>query len=202
MNAVKSRSVLRSVPSQQTAPTESEILSNLMIQAGRGNEAAFADLYDLLAPLVYGIVLKVVRDPAISAEVTQEIFLELWKTATRYSADRGAVKSFVATISHRRAVDRVRSEQSRRDREEREHRLAVPPPDSLEEAIADSFQLSRIEKALETLTPAQRQALELAYYGGHTYREVATLLGEAEGTIKTRIRDGLIKVRDHLGVAK
>lgn len=202
MSAVKSRSILRSVPSHQRAPTESEILSDLMVQAGRGNEAAFAALYDLLAPLVYGIVLKVVRDPSISAEVAQEIFLELWKTATRYSADRGAVKSFVATISHRRAVDRVRSEQARRDREEREHRLAVPPADSLAELVADSFQMSRIEKALEKLTPGQREALELAYYGGHTYREVAALLGEPEGTIKTRIRDGLIKVRDDLGVAK
>lgn len=200
MGSVKQRRVLRSVSETPRQQTETEILSDLMIQAGRGNEAAFGELYDRLAPLVYGIILKVLRDPAISQEVAQEVFLELWRTATRYSSERGSVKSFVATIAHRRAVDRVRSEQSRRDREDREYRLAPTESDSLAEELADDFELSRIEKAMSSLTAAQRESLELAFYGGHTYREVAALLGVAEGTVKTRIRDGLIKVRDHLGV--
>ncbi|MDH3753737.1 MAG: ECF RNA polymerase sigma factor SigK [Acidimicrobiia bacterium] len=174
-------------------------MDTLMLAAGRGDEAAFAGLYDQLAPLVHGIVLRAVRDPARSEEVTQEVFVEVWRLAPRYEAGRGSVRSWVATIAHRRAVDRVRSEQSARDRDQREtdrRDLTAPPPD---EAVENDLDRQRVRRALGSLTELQRQAVELAYYGGHAYREVAVLLDVAEGTVKTRIRDGLIRLRDELG---
>ena len=176
-------------------------LGTLLGRAGRGDQAAFGELYDALAPLLYGSVLKVVRDPAQSEEVTQEAFIELWRLAPRYDASRGTVRSWAATIAHRRAIDRVRSEQAARDRTEREaHKRPIQSNDVAEQVVAN-IDGTRVRKALERLTEMQRQALELAYFGGHTYREVALLLDVAEGTIKTRIRDGMIRLRDELGVA-
>ncbi|MBK5331488.1 MAG: ECF RNA polymerase sigma factor SigK [Ilumatobacteraceae bacterium] len=176
-------------------------LGALLSRAGRGDQSAFADLYDALAPLLHGVVLKVVRDPAHSEEVTQEAFIELWKLAPRYDASRGSVRSWATTLAHRRAIDRVRSEQSSRNRTDREaHTRPIQSNDVAEQVVAN-IDGTRVRKALERLTEIQRQAVELAYFGGHSYREVAVLLGVAEGTIKTRIRDGLIRLRDELGVA-
>ncbi|MEY2583299.1 MAG: polymerase sigma-70 factor, subfamily [Ilumatobacteraceae bacterium] len=178
-----------------------DTLGTLLSRAGRGDQAAFADLYDALAPLLYGSVLKVVRDPAQSEEVTQEAFVELWRLAPRYDASRGSVRSWAVTIAHRRAIDRVRSEQSARDRAEREaQKRPIQYTDVAEHAVAN-IDGTRVRNALERLTEIQRQAVELAYFGGHSYREVALLLDVAEGTIKTRIRDGMIRLRDELGVA-
>lgn len=169
--------------------------------AGRGNEAAFSEFYDLTASLVYGVILKVVRDPAIAEEVTQETFVEIWRLAPRYDSSRGSAKSWTATIAHRRAVDRVRSEQSRRNREERDHERRVDTDvDTTSEAVIDRLEHSRVRNALDALSEAQREAVTLAYYQGRTYREVAVLLDIPEGTAKTRIRDGLIRLRDHFGV--
>ena len=176
-------------------------LGILLGRAGRGDEAAFGELYDVLAPLLHGLVLKVVRDPAQSEEVTQEAFIELWRLAPRYDASRGTVRSWAATIAHRRAVDRVRSEQATRDRTERESQKRPIQDNDVAEQVVANIDGTRVRKALERLTEMQRQALELAYFGGHTYREVALLLDVAEGTIKTRIRDGMIRLRDELGVA-
>lgn len=181
-------------------PTEAELAASLMGLAARGDELAFAELYDLFAGLVFGIVVRVVRNPAQSEEVTQEVFLEIWRLAPRYDASKGSAKSWMASIAHRRAVDRVRSEQAARDREDRDHVLAVDPADPIAEALTDRLQNERIRHAMQALTETQRSAIELAYFGGHTYREVAVLLDIAEGTAKTRIRDGLIRLRDHLGV--
>jgi RNA polymerase sigma-70 factor (ECF subfamily) len=176
-------------------------LGLLLSRAGRGDQTAFAELYDSLAPLLHGIVLKVVRDPAQSEEVTQEAFVELWRLAPRYDPSRGSVRSWAATLAHRRAIDRVRSEQASRDRTEREaHRRPIQSNDVAEQVVAN-IDGTRVRKALERLTEIQRQAVELAYFGGHSYREVALLLDVAEGTIKTRIRDGIIRLRDELGVA-
>lgn len=173
----------------------------LLSRAGRGDQAAFAELYDSLATLLYGIVLKVVRDPSQSEEVTQEVFVELWRLAPRYDAGRGSVRSWAVTLAHRRAIDRVRSEQAARDRTEREaHKRPIQSSDVAEQVVAN-IDGTRVRKALERLTDIQRQAVELAYFGGHSYREVALLLDVAEGTIKTRIRDGMIRLRDELGVA-
>lgn len=178
-----------------------EPLGTLLSLAGRGDQSAFAELYDQLAPLLYGVVLKVVRDPSQSEEVTQEAFLELWRLAPRYDASRGSVRSWAVTLAHRRAIDRVRSEQASRDRTEREaHKRPIQSSDVAEQVVAN-IDGTRVRKALERLTEIQRQAVELAYFGGHSYREVALLLDVAEGTIKTRIRDGMIRLRDELGVA-
>jgi RNA polymerase sigma-70 factor (ECF subfamily) len=195
-------SPIRRLPSQ-AAPgqgDEATRLTELMIRAGRGDEQAFGEIYDLVGGLVYGIVRKVVRDPAQSQEVAQEVFLEIWRLAPRHDPSKGSVKSWVATIAHRRAVDRVRSEQAARNREERQHRLDPPPGDEVAEEIDDRFEHDRVRRALSLLTDVQREAVELAYYGGYTYREVAALLQAPQGTIKTRIRDGLIRLRDQLGV--
>lgn len=178
-----------------------EPLGTRLSLAGRGDQSAFAELYDQLAPLLYGVVLKVVRDPSQSEEVTQEAFLELWRLAPRYDASRGSVRSWAVTLAHRRAIDRVRSEQASRDRTEREaHKRPIQSSDVAEQVVAN-IDGTRVRKALERLTEIQRQAVELAYFGGHSYREVALLLDVAEGTIKTRIRDGMIRLRDELGVA-
>ncbi len=196
------RSALRRRGSDEQADDDlKDPLGTLLGRAGRGDQAAFADLYDALAPLLYGLVLKVVRDPAQSEEVTQEAFVELWRLAPRYDASRGSVRSWAATIAHRRAIDRVRSEQSARDRADREAQKRPIQYDDVAEHVVANIDGTRVRKALERLTEIQRQAVELAYFGGHSYREVALLLDVAEGTIKTRIRDGMIRLRDELGVA-
>jgi RNA polymerase sigma-70 factor (ECF subfamily) len=174
----------------------------LMALVGRGNEAAFERLYDELAPLIYGIVHKVVRDASMSDEVTQEIFVEIWRVAPCFDADRGNVRSWSATIAHRRAVDRVRSEEARRRREARDHEQSVVDvtTDPVAAVVDDRFDRAEVRGALDELTETQREAITLAYFGGKTYREVAELLDIPEGTAKTRIRDGLIRLRDKMGV--
>jgi RNA polymerase sigma-70 factor (ECF subfamily) len=180
---------------------EKDPLGTLLNRAGRGDQSAFAELYDSLAPLLYGVVLKVVRDPSLSEEVTQEAFIELWRLAPRYDDSRGSVRAWASTLAHRRAIDRVRSEQSGRDRVERESQKRPIQTNDVAEQVVANIDGTRVRKALERLTEIQRQAVELAYFGGHSYREVALLLNVAEGTIKTRIRDGMIRLRDELGVA-
>ena len=178
-------------------------LGDLLRRAGRGDEPAFAELYDALSALLHGIVLKVVRDPAQSEEVTQEAFVELWRLAPRYDASRGTVRAWATTVAHRRAVDRVRSEQASRRRSYREAEqrgVDHSSTDVADHVVAD-LDATRVRKALARLTAIQRQAIELAYFGGHSYREVAALMAVPEGTIKTRIRDGMIRLRDELGVA-
>lgn len=182
-------------PGQQDEP-----LIAAFRRAGRGDEAAFGELYDSLSGLVHGVVLKVLRDPAMSEEVTQEVFLELWRLAPRFDAGKGSPRTWAATVAHRRAVDRVRAEDARRRREERELEVDDESRDVVVEAVTAGFDRQRVRDALATLTHTQREAVTLAYYGGHTYRAVAVLLDVPEGTIKTRVRDGLIRLRDHLGV--
>jgi RNA polymerase sigma-70 factor (ECF subfamily) len=175
----------------------------LIQRVGRGDQAAFADLYDTVAPLVHGLVLRIVRDPSQTEEVVQEVFVELWRVAPRFDPTRGTVTSWVATIAHRRAVDRVRSEQAARNRVERERMRVERPHDEVADSVVavdqTQFERRRVRRALDRLTSMQREAVELAYFGGHTYREVAMLLGVPEGTVKTRIRDGMIRLRDELG---
>jgi RNA polymerase sigma-70 factor, ECF subfamily len=174
-------------------------LATALARAGRGDQQAFASLYDRLAALVYGITLRVVRDPSQAQEVTQEVFVELWRLAPRYDESKGAVTTWVATVAHRRAIDRVRSEQSARDRLEREADKRVAEIDTVAEAAELTFDQARVRRAVGNLNSVQREAVELAYFGGHTYREVAVLLEVPEGTVKSRIRDGMIHLRDELG---
>jgi RNA polymerase sigma-70 factor, ECF subfamily len=192
---------LRLLKASPARGAEVTTLDETLRQAGRGDEAAFSEFYDQTAALVTGIVRRVVRDPAMAEEITQEVFVEIWRLAPRFDVLRGSARSWTATIAHRRAVDRVRSEQSRRDREEVDGRKATEAFDSVTEAVVDSLDQERVRQALATLSDSQRDAVTLAYFDGHTYREVAVLLDIAEGTAKTRIRDGLIKLRDRFGVS-
>jgi RNA polymerase sigma-70 factor (ECF subfamily) len=185
------------------APTTEPVTAEGWLTAtARGDERAFERLYDLLAPAVFGLVRQIVRDQAQSEEVTQEIFIEVWRTASRYQADRGSAQAWVLTIAHRRAVDRVRAAQAATNREQRSIR-AQPERDfdQVAEKAIDRIERARVHTCLETLTDLQRQSIMLAYYSGHTYREVAALLNTPIGTIKTRMRDGLIRLRDCLGVS-
>ncbi len=178
-----------------------EEFASWLDRSALGDETAFAQLYDALSRRLYGLVLRVVRDPAQSEEVTQEAFLEIWRTAARFDRSRGTALGWMMTIAHRKAVDRVRSAEaaSRRDTQFHETTQEVAF-DSTSEAAHTSLDVERVRKALATLTDAQRSALELAYFGGYTHTEVAAMLGLPLGTAKTRIRDGLIRLRDTLGI--
>jgi RNA polymerase sigma-70 factor, ECF subfamily len=171
----------------------------LLARVARGDEAAFAALYDELAPRVFGLARRVLRDPAQAEEVAQEALVEVWRTASRYDPSRGSATSWALTIAHRRAVDRVRSEQASAERERRVATQDVPYDDVVEQATA-RLERQQVQRCLKGLTDLQREAITLAYYRGYTYREVAQLLGAALPTVKTRMRDGLIRLRDCLGV--
>jgi RNA polymerase sigma-70 factor (ECF subfamily) len=178
-------------------------LGPLLQRAARGDTAAFATLYDATAARVHGLVLRVVRDPAQAEEVTQEVFLELWRQASRYDAARGSALAWLMTISHRKAVDRVRSAEAATRRDvtyEQTHRSVEH--DTTVEAAHASLEARRVRTALGQLTDVQREAIELAYFGGYSHTEVATLLDLPVGTAKTRIRDGLIRLRDTIGVGR
>ena len=169
-------------------------------RAGRGDERAFAEFYDEMSPVVFGTTLRVLRNQAMAEEVTQEVFLELWRQAPRYDRSKGSPKAWAATIAHRRAVDRVRSEESARARDEADANQTRVAHDVVVDEVTTNFDRATVVDALARLSDAQREAVSLAFYGGHTYREVAAMLNVPEGTIKTRIRDGLIRLRDLMGV--
>lgn len=178
-------------------------LAGLLKRSARGDQDAFARLYDATSARVHGLVLRVVRDRAQSEEVTQEVFLEVWRQASRYDESRGSALSWLMTIAHRKAVDRVRSAEAatRRDVTYEQHNQ-VPDHDVTAEAAHASLEARRVRSALAHLTDVQREAIELAYFGGYTHTEVAALLDLPVGTAKTRIRDGLIRLRDSIGVGR
>jgi RNA polymerase sigma-70 factor, ECF subfamily len=181
--------------------SEAADLADLLKRSGRGDQAAFAQLYDAVAGRVFGLALRVVRDPAQAEEVCQEALLDLWRTSARYDPAQGSAISWIFTLVHRKAVDRVRSaEASTRRDTSYHHRNQHVEHDTTAEAVEASFEARRVRTALESLTPVQREALELAYFGGYTHTEVASMLDLPIGTAKTRIRDGLIRLRDTMGV--
>jgi RNA polymerase sigma-70 factor (ECF subfamily) len=174
---------------------------NLLLAVARGDRDAFSALYDRFAAIVHGVVRGVVRDPSQSDEVTQEVFVEVWRLAARFDTDKGSARTWMLTMAHRRAIDRVRSEQSSRDRTDRVgHRDRGRSFDEVSEQVEVSLEHEQVRTALSALTALQREAVELAYYQGYTYREVAEILDTPLGTIKTRMRDGLVRLRDAMGV--
>jgi len=182
------------------APVPDASPDDLPSRVARGDEAAFSARYDELAPRVYGLCRRILRDPAQAEEVAQEALLEVWRTAGRYDPARGSAASWALTIAHRRAVDRVRSEQASTERERRLATEEVPYDDVVEEATA-RLERQQVRRCLHALTELQREAITLAYYQGYSYREVAERLATGLPTVKTRMRDGLIRLRDCLGVA-
>ena len=174
---------------------------DLVMRVARGDTAAFEAVYDRLADVVFGVIRRVLRDPAQSEEVAQEVLVEVWRTATRFDPDKGGASTWVLTMAHRRAIDRVRSAQAAHDREERvAHRDHVPAFDEVAEQVETRLEQEQVRRCLGNLTELQRESVTLAYYGGYTYREVGELLDVPLGTVKTRLRDGLIRLRDCMGV--
>jgi RNA polymerase sigma-70 factor (ECF subfamily) len=175
-------------------------LDDLITAVALGDERAYEVMYDQSAGWVLGAALRVLRDPAQAEEVMQEVLLEVWRTASRFDRSQGSGISWLMTIAHRRAVDRVRSERSHASRELRAATATIDYDDVIE-AVEASLDRERVQRCLGSLTALQRECVGLAYYSGYTYREVAELLDVPSGTVKTRMRDGLIRLRDCLGVS-
>jgi RNA polymerase sigma-70 factor (ECF subfamily) len=196
------RPVPSGVPSSEGAPTTA-VLGELLRLAARGDENAFAQLYDATSRRVFGLALRIVRDPAQAEEVAQESFLDIWRNSARFDPERGSAMAWMLTIVHRKSVDRVRSAEASTRRESTYHQENQPiAHDATAEAAQASMEARRVRGALAALTEVQREAVELAYFGGYTHTEVATMLELPVGTAKTRIRDGLIRLRDTMGVGQ
>jgi RNA polymerase sigma-70 factor (ECF subfamily) len=178
-------------------------LGRLLALVAGGSEAAFAELYQEVAAAVFGLVGRVVRNPAQAEEVTQEVFVELWRTASRFDPTRGTARAWIMTCAHRRAVDRVRSaERAARRDDQAGRRDQGRPYDQVAEQVEATLEREQVRRSLDALTDLQREAVVLAYYGGYTHREISELLGVPSGTVKTRLRDGLLRLRDHLEVRR
>ncbi|GAA5090328.1 ECF RNA polymerase sigma factor SigK [Microbacterium yannicii] len=187
------------VPEDGTEPVDR--IGELVLRVAAGDQAAFARVYDLLSPRVFGLILRVLVDRAQSEEVLQEVFLEVWQSASRFAPNRGQARSWVLTIAHRRAVDRVRASQSSTDRDVRAgFRDLGTAHDEVAEQVELRIEGARVTTALSALPDAQKEALTLAYYGGYSQSEIAALVGAPLGTIKTRMRDGLSRLRAEMGV--
>jgi len=184
---------------QDSSPTSRQ--QRLLERVSIGDQAAFSELYDEVSRRVFGLVKRLLVDHSQSEEVTQEIFLEIWQSASRFDPNKGGASTWILTMAHRRAVDRVRASQSSRDRD---IRIGIRDRDSeydhVSESVEVKFEHERVERAMERLTELQRQAITLSYYGGYTNSEVSEMLSVPIGTIKTRIRDGMIRLRDELDV--
>lgn len=182
--------------------TETSVTADeLLAQVASGDQAAFGAFYDQLAPRVFGLVRRLLVDHAQAEEVTQEVFLEAWQSAGRFDPNKGRASTWMLTMAHRRAIDRIRSAQAARNRD-----IVVgirdlgPEFDQVAEQVEVRVEHERVEQAMRQLSDAQRQALSLAYDGGLTHSEIAENLGIPIGTVKTRLRDGMMRLRDELGV--
>ncbi|WP_394768692.1 sigma-70 family RNA polymerase sigma factor [Lacisediminihabitans sp.] len=174
----------------------------LLARIAGGDQDAFSALYDEVSPRVFGLIRRLLVDYSQSEEVTQEVFLEIWQSASRYEPSKGGASTWILTMAHRRAVDRIRASQSSRDRDVKIGiRDYVAEYDNVSETVEVSIEHERVKEAMTQLTELQRQAVTLAYYGGYSHSEVAKLLSVPIGTVKTRLRDGMIRLRDELGVA-
>jgi len=169
----------------------------LVGRVARGDSAAFESLYDELSSAVFGLARRVVRDPARAEDVTQEVFLEVWRKAARFDSALGRGKTWVMTIAHRRAVDAVRRSESQKRQDGRATPDEISHDEPADTVIA-AEEHGAVRQCMETLTDLQLESVRLAYFNGYTYNEVATLLEKPLPTIKTRMRDGLIRLRDCL----
>lgn len=187
---------------ESPAVGEREDLAQLLYDVGQGDQAAFSRLYQQTVRRVFGMAKRVLIDAEMSEDATQEVYLQVWKTADRYNPAAGSPLAWLMTIAHRRAVDKVRSEQSSTDREARYGASSqVVEHDDVVETVTQRIEAEAVVKCLDTLTNTQQESVKLAYYGGLTYREVAEKLGVAIPTIKSRIRDGLLRLKTCLGVS-
>jgi RNA polymerase sigma-70 factor, ECF subfamily len=180
---------------------EAADLADLVRRVARGDADAFARLYDATSARTYGVIWRVLRSADHAAEVTQEVYTEVWRQAARFEESKGSATAWITTMAHRRAVDRVRSVTSEVARDE--HYARAEPAreiDHVWEGVSERLDADRVRKGMESLTAIQREALTLAYFGGYTQSQVAERLKLPLGTVKTRIRDGLISLRNVLGV--
>ncbi|GAB3545414.1 sigma-70 family RNA polymerase sigma factor SigK [Arthrobacter tumbae] len=176
-------------------------LAGLLARIAQQDQSAFAEFYAQTSRRVFGLARRVLIDPELSEDTTQEVYLQVWNMADRFNADAGSPMAWLMTLAHRRAVDRVRSEQSSTDREARYGAaMQVKDHDDVVDTVTQRLEAEAVVRCLETLTGTQQESVRLAYYGGLTYREVAEKLGVAVPTIKSRIRDGLIRLKTCLGV--
>jgi RNA polymerase sigma-70 factor (ECF subfamily) len=168
----------------------------LVAEVARGNQAALREIYRRHGAAVWGLARRVTNDPHEAEEVSQMVFLNLWRSPERFDPGRGALRSWLLAQAHGRAVDLVRSEAARRRRQNREAELAaVPPSADVEAAVHAAALADDVRRAVDALPAAEREAVMLAYFGGRSYRETARLLGQPEGTVKSRIRSGLVTLR-------
>lgn len=178
----------------QTATTDSDLVTAISAR----DEAALAEVYRRHSGAVYGLASKVTRNQTLAEDVTQEVFVRLWKQPGKFDAARGTLRTYLLTQSHGRSVDLIRSESSRRMREDNQARMIAEAGPSVDEEVVDMQMAEHVRGALSRLDETQRRAIELAYYGGRSYREVAEMLGQPEGTVKSRIRAGLKRLNEHL----
>ncbi|WP_174556846.1 sigma-70 family RNA polymerase sigma factor [Nocardia mexicana] len=180
---------------------ESIELAALLVRCGRSDQQAFAELYDRTCARVFGLVLRVLHDPGYAEETTQEVYLQIWRTAANFDAAKGSAVTWLMTLAHRRAVDRVRAEQAHAQREVAYGASALGNEfDEVTEEVGRRLEQQAVLEGLATLTQTQREAISLAYFGGRTYAEVAEYLGVGLPTVKSRIRDGLTRLKKSLGV--
>lgn len=184
------------------ASDDAETTEELLARVAAGDQEAFGEFYDRVAPRLLGLVRRLLIDHAQAEEVTQEVFLEIWQSARLFDPNKGSATTWALTMARRRAIDRIRSAQASRDRDTRIGiRDLETEYDEVSEAVELRVEHERVQVAMESLSPVQREAISLAYYGGCTHTEVAERLGVPVGTVKTRLRDGMIRLREKLGVA-
>lgn len=188
---------------QAEAQAFAAVNNALLEQVSQGSKQAFSELYDNMSPRIHGLVLRIIKDAAQAEEVTQEVFLEIWQIAPQYNPTKGSAASWMLTIAHRRTVDRVRSAESARQRDVKIGiRDYADSYDDVADTVDTHMQTEKVTQALNRLTAIQKETVVLAYYKGYSHKEIAESLSIPVGTVKTRLRDGMIRLRDELGVVE